>query len=244
MSAEPYALVLGVAQDGGHPQPGCRRACCLASGVTPHLTTCIAVVDEDRAWLLDAGPDFPRQLVAIDALGVTLAGVLLTHAHVGHYTGLMFLGREAMDASHLPVWAAPRMAAFLESNGPWDQLLAAGNIELRPVDRPIHLSPQVAATAFPVPHRDEYSETVGWRVDGPHHSLLYVPDTDSWDGWERPIEEHLETVDVALLDATFFSDDELPQRDQSVIARALATETFGFVPTWAERSIVTASTSA
>jgi pyrroloquinoline quinone biosynthesis protein B len=116
------------------------------------------------------------------------------------------------------------MASFLESNGPWDQLIAAGNIELRPVDRLIHISSQLQATAFPVPHRDEYSETVGWRVQGPRKSLLYVPDTDSWDGWEWPIEYHLANVDVALLDATFFSRDELPNRDQAAVTHPTVVE--------------------
>ncbi len=218
MAAEPYALVLGVAQDGGHPQPGCHQACCLGSEVRPHLTTCVAVIDDGRAWLLDAGPDFPHHLARIDALGVELAGVLLTHAHIGHYTGLVFLGREAMNTTQLPVWAAPGMSAFLASNGPWNQLITAGNIDLRQTDGTILLGSRLRAEAFQVPHRDEYSETVGWRVEGPGHSLLYVPDTDSWDGWDYPIEQHLVTVDVALLDATFFSSDELPDRDQAAIA--------------------------
>lgn len=224
MSAEPYALVLGVAQDGGHPQPGCLRDCCLGPDMKPHLTTCVAVVDEGRAWLLDAGPDFPHHLARIDALAVELAGVMLTHAHIGHYAGLMFLGREAMNAVKFPVWAAPRMSAFLAANGPWDQLITAGNIEIRQLNGPIALGAHMQAEAFTVPHRDEYSETVGWRVDGPHRSLLYVPDTDGWDGWERSIEEHLATVDLALLDATFFSPDELPDRDQAAIAHPTVVE--------------------
>ncbi len=224
MAADPYALVLGVAQDGGHPQPGCRRSCCCGSGMTPHLSTCVAAIDGDRAWLLDAGPDFPRHIAHIQASGIELAGVLLTHAHIGHYTGLMFLGREAMDTAGVPVWAAPRMAAFLQSNGPWDQLIAAGNIELAPIDEPILLGSQLEATALLVPHRDEYSETVGWRVEGPHRCLLYVPDTDGWEGWSAPIEEILATVDVALLDATFFSHDELPDRDQAAIGHPTVIE--------------------
>lgn len=221
--ATPHAVVLGIAQDGGHPQPGCRLPCCHGPGISPHLTTCIAVVDGDDAWLLDAGPDLPRHIGLLDSLDIAVAGILLTHAHMGHYTGLAFLGKEAMDTSGLPVWAAPRMAAFLESSGPWQQLLTAGNIDLRGLEGTIALSPLVTVAAFPVPHRDEYSETVGFRVSGPQATLLYVPDTDSWDGWETDIEEHLKAIDIAFVDGTFFSSDELPGRDIASIVHPTVT---------------------
>jgi pyrroloquinoline quinone biosynthesis protein B len=183
--------------------------------MVPHLTTCVAVIDNGRAWLLDAGPDFRQHLTRLRAEGLELAGVLLTHGHIGHYTGLMFLGREAMNTSAMPVWAAPRLADFLRTQGPWEQLVAGGNIALNVIagDRPIPLSDRVTVTAVPVPHRDEYSETVGFRVSGPDASLLYVPDTDSWEHWEVAIETHIESVEMALLDATFFDDAEVPHRD-------------------------------
>lgn len=192
--------------------------------MSPHLTTCLAIVDGNDGWLLDAGPDLPRHVGRLSERGITLAGILLTHAHIGHYTGLAMLGREAMDVADMPVWAAPRMAAFLQSNGPWDQLVKAGNISLRSVENSVHLSPRLSAAAFPVPHRDEYSETVGIRIAGPSASLLYVPDTDGWDGWETSIEEHLGNVDIAFLDGTFFSGDELPGRDMTAIAHPSVTD--------------------
>ena len=226
MSGTPYVQVLGVAQDGGHPQPGCRRDCCRGDRVQPHFTTCVAVVDAGDAWLLDAGPDFRSHLARLDAIGAQLAGILVTHGHIGHYTGLMFLGREAMNAESLPVWAAPRLADFLRHNGPWDQLVAAGNIDLRVIDiaEPIALSRNLQVEAFAVPHRDEYSETVGFRVSGPGGSVLYVPDTDTWDGWAEPIERHIRSVDVALLDATFYNTAELPGRDIAAIAHPLVID--------------------
>ena len=60
-----------------------------------------------------------------------LSGIFLTHAHMGHYTGLMWLGKEVMGAAKVPVHAMPRMAAYLRSNGPWSQLVKLENIELR-----------------------------------------------------------------------------------------------------------------
>ncbi len=220
----PYTVVLGVAQDGGHPQPGCRRSCC--AGATTHLTTCVAVFDEGRAWLLDAGPDFRMHLHRVEEHDADLAGILLTHAHIGHYTGLLYLGREAMDTTLLPVWAPARLADFITNNGPWEQLVAAGNIDLRVVEdgETFELSANVTVNAFTVPHRDEYSETVGYRVAGPNRAIIYVPDTDTWDGWDTSIEEHLDNCDVALLDATFFDADELPDRDLTRIAHPLVVD--------------------
>lgn len=226
MVVGPHALVLGVAQDGGHPQPGCHRDCCRSSETKRHLTTCVAVIDDGRAWLLDAGPDFREHLARLDTAGVELAGILLTHGHIGHYSGLMYLGREVMNMAGLPVWAAPRLADFLRTNGPWEQLTAGGNIDLRAIDlsATIELSDRLRVDAFDVPHRDEYSETVGFRVVGPTATLLYVPDTDGWEGWDPPIETYLSDVDIALLDATFFDGDELPGRDIREIAHPLVID--------------------
>ncbi|MDX2343074.1 MAG: MBL fold metallo-hydrolase, partial [Acidimicrobiia bacterium] len=156
------------------------------------MTTCVAIVDDGRAWLLDAGPDFRQHLAELNKADIELEGILLTHGHIGHYTGLMFLGREAMNTQSLPVWAAPRLAEFISSNGPWRQLVDGGNIDLRVLEPNVDLAltHQVSAMGFPVPHRDEYSETVGFSVTGPNHRVVYVPDTDSWDGWDTPIESY------------------------------------------------------
>ena len=226
MPGAPFVQVLGVAQDGGHPQPGCGRDCCRGARIRPHLTTCVAVVDGERAWLLDAGPDFPDHLARIEAVGAQLTGILVTHGHIGHYAGLMYLGREAMNTAHLPVWTAPRLAGFIANNGPWEQLVAAGNIDLRVIDprRPVVLSDTVRVEAFAVPHRDEYSETVGFQVSGPARSVLYVPDTEGWEDWEEPVETLIRSVNVALLDATFFDEEELPGRDLTTIAHPLVVD--------------------
>lgn len=224
MAPGPRVLVLGIAQDGGHPQPGCELPCCRGIDVKAHLTTCVAVIDGQRGWLLDAGPDFPQHLQRLNAAAVELAGIMLTHGHVGHYTGLMYLGREVMNTKALPVWAAPRLAAYLRGNGPWEQLAAVGNIELIEMRASVALTNSVRIEPFDVPHRDEYSETVGFRIVGPNASVLYVPDTDGWENWSPSVEERVGEVDVALLDATFFDADELPTRDFSEIGHPLVVD--------------------
>ena len=55
--------------------------------------------------------------------GNLIDGIFLTHAHIGHYTGLMYLGREGLGGNKIKVYALKRMASFLRKNGPWDQLI-------------------------------------------------------------------------------------------------------------------------
>ena len=110
--------VVGIAQDGGHPHPGCTRACCAAAWNDPrlaHLPASAVVGEADRRWLIDATPALPAQLYAA---GGTLEGVLLTHAHLGHYPGLLYLGREAMNTQGVELFAMPRMLDLLMSNQP------------------------------------------------------------------------------------------------------------------------------
>lgn len=219
---DPAALLLGLAQDAGRPQPGCARACCRDVD-TPGLPVALGLLDGPRRFLIDATPALPSQLAMLGGLD----GVLLTHAHMGHYTGLMYLGREALDTRRVPVWVMPRMRAFLEVNGPWDQLAALDNIALRDLADGVEvsLSDRLHVTPRLVPHRDEYSETVAFLVRAPSWRLLYLPDIDSWEGF--PLASVLAEVDVALLDGTFWDDQELRdlERDPSVIPHPRIVDT-------------------
>ncbi len=233
---DPWLVVLGTVQDGGAPQAGCTRDCCADPEIRRHVA-CLGIVDPmtSQRWIIDATPDFADQLRLLDRIAPAngnasgsagLAGILLTHAHIGHYTGLMHLGHEVMGASGVPVWAMPRMKAFLSSNGPWDQLVAFGNISLMELQagEPVRLNRRLAVTPILVPHRDEYSETVGFRIDGPGRSALYVPDIDKWERWDRQVEDLLAEVDVAWLDGTFYADGELPDRSMAAISHPFIVE--------------------
>src|SRR5262249_17169434 len=209
-------------------QAGCRKSCCT-SGRHERVAS-LGVVDpaSHRWWLIDATPDFPAQLAAMtmETPACSLAGVFLTHAHIGHYTGLMNLGREVMGTHGVPVWAMPRMREFLATNGPWGQLVKLGNIELRPLaaDSAITLGDSLRVTPFRVPHRDEYSETVGFRIEGPHGAVVYLPDIDKWERWDRRIEDTRARASVASLDGTFFDPSELPGRDMREIPHPFIVE--------------------
>ena len=236
-STGPFLVVLGVAQDGGFPQAGCWKSCCVRAWQDRKdgsLVSSLAIVDPagSRSWLIDATPDFPEQLHRLHRLGpdaapVALEGIFLTHAHTGHYTGLMHLGREAIGSSGTAVYAMPRMLEFLRTNGPWDQLVRLENISLRPLaaEKAVRLGAGISITPLLVPHRDEYSETVGYQIRGPERSALYIPDIDKWERWEVSLEGLIRQVDVAFLDGTFYSGDELPGRDLSEIPHPLIRET-------------------
>ncbi len=232
---KPFVVVLGVAQDAGYPQADCQKSCCRPAWEQPHrrrLVSCIAVVDpaSGQFWVVDATPDFPEQQHLVQNMlpgrPLKLAGIFLTHAHVGHYTGLMHLGREAMGTKGVPVYAMPRMGDFLKNNGPWSQLLALKNIELRNMkaDSVVLLNERLRVTPMLVPHRDEFSETVGFRIEGPGKSLLFIPDIDKWERWEQDINAVVGGVDFALLDGTFYQNGEIPGRDMSEIPHPFIEE--------------------
>jgi hypothetical protein len=234
----PFALVLGIAQDGGYPQTGCNRPDCVDAWRNPKLrqrVASLAIVDPQtrQRWIIDATPDFGSQLRTLDEVAPRvdksplLDGILLTHAHIGHYLGLAQLGREVLGARSIHVYAMPRMRDFLEHNGPWDQLVKLHNIEISTIADGVEvaLNGRIHVTPIRVPHRDEYSETVGFVIRGPSRSILWLPDIDKWERWSMPLESILARVDVAYIDGTFYDASELPGRDLREIPHPLITET-------------------
>ena len=215
-------IVLGIAQDAGIPHLSCQQQLCAAIRAgrrRAEKVSSLGLIDHvnNRAYVFDATPDFNAQVHALTG-GRPPDGIFLTHAHIGHYTGLMYLGRESVNARAVPVYATDRMLEFLDTNGPWSQLTALGNIERRPVehDRALALPGGVRITAFRVPHRDEYSDTVGYRIDGPRQSALFIPDIDRWEKWDRSIRELTDTVDLAFLDGTFSSPSEVNRNIEEI----------------------------
>ena len=229
-----YITLLGIAQDGGYPQAGCTEEHCLRhwrGEEDKRQVVSLGLTDQEseQNWMFEATPDFTRQLQQLQqASGIAnLSGIFLTHAHMGHYAGLLQLGREAMGAKGIPVYVMPRMKKFLETNAPWSQLVALGNIKLilMEQDHPIQLTPNLRVIPLQVPHRDEFSETVGFRVESTEKSLLFIPDIDKWPLWEKDIRAEVARVDVALLDATFYQEGELPNRNMSEIPHPFVEET-------------------
>ena len=218
--------VLGTLQDGGSPHMGCEKLCCAVQKSQDYVSS-IGVVGERQSFIFDATPDFVSQTNYLkEVSGHKSVAIFLTHAHMGHYTGLMHLGREAYNAVNTMVYAMPKMVHFLSKNGPWSQLVSLKNIALMPLqeNQTVFLDQSLSVTPLKVPHRDEYSETVGYLIKGKNKTALYVPDIDKWSKWNRSIVALVKKVDYAFLDGTFFADGELP-RPMSEVPHPFVSET-------------------
>lgn len=230
-----YITVLGVAQDGGYPHIGCKKVCCnnFYRGKNKRKSVVsLGLVDKKnkQKWLFEASPDMHTQLAELEQNHIKsstiIDGVFLTHAHIGHYTGLMYFGREAYGKKDVPVFVMPKMKTFLTNNGPWNQLVALKNIQLKKLqqDSTIILNKSLKVTPFLVPHRDEFSETVGYKIVGKNKSALFIPDINKWSKWKRSIIEEVKKVDYAFLDATFLNQFEV-KRAMSEVPHPFIEET-------------------
>ncbi|PJE47300.1 MAG: pyrroloquinoline quinone biosynthesis protein PqqB [Sediminibacterium sp.] len=235
LQAQTSIIVLGTIQDAGSPQIGCTKDCCKNLFNQPDHSRQVVSLGlynstKKISYLFEATPDISKQLRMLKEYSKTATdipnGVFLTHAHIGHYTGLMFLGKEAMSAKQLPVYAMPKMKSFLEQNGPWSQLVNQQNIQIQTLsdNQAIRLGDSISVTPLLVPHRDEYSETVGYIISGPSKKLLFIPDIDKWEKWSQNINHLIEKVDYALIDATFFDAAEINNRPISEIPHPFVTE--------------------
>ena len=229
---DPFIIVLGIAQDAGYPQIGCNKDCCKKywdKKMASQKVASLALGDPvtNQKWIFDATPDLTEQLHETDKFQAgNLSGIFLTHAHTGHYTGLMYLGREGLNAKEVAVYAMPRMYDFLKGNGPWSQLVSLRNIELKKVkaDSTIKLTDRIYVTPFLVPHRDEYSETVAYSIKTRSKSILFIPDIAKWQKWDRDIKQLVKQYDYLFLDGTFYKEDELPGRNMSEVPHPFIQE--------------------
>tara|TARA_X000001036_G_scaffold70051_1_gene61335 strand:- start:10861 stop:11769 length:909 start_codon:yes stop_codon:yes gene_type:complete len=233
----PFLVILGNVQDGGSPHIGCTKSCCALLWDNPdsqRKVTCLGLVDpvNEQSFLFEATPDFPKQLKALHMLSPFQNddipnGIFLTHAHIGHYSGLMYLGKEAFNSLQTAVFAMPKMQYFLQKNGPWNQLINEKNIEIQPLTNQVHfqINSLIKVKPFLVPHRDEYSETVGYQIEGPNKIALFIPDIDKWHKWDEDITQKIALVDYAFIDGSFFESNEINHRDISEIPHPFMRET-------------------
>tara|TARA_S200000501_G_scaffold43235_1_gene34999 strand:+ start:6874 stop:7794 length:921 start_codon:yes stop_codon:yes gene_type:complete len=224
-----YSLkILGVVQDGGLPHLGSNKLCCENYEKRRYVTSIMLINNENNeSYLFDASPDINEQLNFMgDRIKKDLKGIFLTHAHIGHYTGLMYFGREALNSKSINVYAMPRMKKFLENNGPWSQLVSLKNISIKEINNnsKFSIDPNVIIQPIEVPHRAEFSETVGYKIYGPNKTALFIPDIDKWYLWETSIVDEIMKVDYALIDATFYNSREINYRDISEIPHPFVIE--------------------
>lgn len=237
-------VILGNVQDAGSPHIACKKDCCKELFENPDHTRKVVslgliIPESKETYLFEATPDMPAQMKMLNELAPfehkeTPDGIFLTHAHIGHYSGLMYLGKEAMNADSVPVFCMPRMKEYLETNGPWSQLVSTGNIILDSADRcSMPLAYDSLGGKFRldycispkfVPHRDEYSETIGYHITNENKKILFIPDIDKWEKWDRDIKEEIKKVDYAFIDGTFYDGNELPGRDIKQIPHPFVIE--------------------
>lgn len=234
-SSKQYITVLGIAQDGGYPHIGCQKTCCqsIYKGLSKRKSVVsLGLIDKELngKWIFEATPDVSTQLADLEQNHLKkdnlIDGVFLTHGHIGHYTGLMYFGKEALGKKGTTVYAMPKMKNYLETSGPWSQLVELENIRIKELqqDSIVDLNSNVKVIPFLVPHRDEYSETVGYKIIGPKKAALFIPDIDKWQKWNRNIVEEVKHVDYAFVDATFFDANEV-KRPISEIPHPFIIET-------------------
>ena len=229
-SESDYIQVLGIVQDAGYPHIGCEKDCCEQVSPGDYFVSCLGLVDKtnNKRYLFDATPDIHNQINLLEKFtdANLIDGIFLTHAHIGHYTGLMYLGREWLGGKNIMVYALKRMVRFLTKNGPWDQLVKLNNISIQTISNKefVKLSENIFVIPIKVPHRDEYSETVGYKIIGKSKKILFIPDIDKWDEWENSIIEEVKLVDYAFIDGTFYNGLEL-NRDMREIPHPSIEET-------------------
>ncbi len=233
--ANQYITILGTAQDGGFPHIGCQKKCCddFYKGISPkQKVVSLGLIDKEaqQKFLFEATPDISTQLADLEKnhlkTRTIIDGVFITHAHMGHYAGLLYFGKEALGKKDIPVYAMPKMKNFLINNGPWSQLVTTKNIAFSNLrkDKVVQLNNSLKVTPFLVPHRDEFSETVGYKIEGKNKSALFIPDINKWSLWEKNIVEEVKKVDYAFLDATFFKEGEI-NRPMSEVPHPFIEET-------------------
>ncbi|MFD1779372.1 MBL fold metallo-hydrolase [Fredinandcohnia salidurans] len=236
--SEVILSVVGTAQDGGLPQANCFCENCKRAMEDPKYKRTAAslaiILPEENKWhLIEASPDLREQMARLQMRygleSKLMSSIFITHAHIGHYPGLMFLGKEAINSRKLPVMAGSKMKKLLEKDAPWSQLTALENIVVQEIkDRqPVSVSSEVTVTPVTVPHRNEFSETFAFWIKGPNKKVLFIPDIDRWEEWEIDIREAVKEADICFLDGTFHSPQDLANigRDYRQVPHPLMTET-------------------
>ena len=223
MPPHPKATILGIAQDGGVPQPGCNCATCAyyAEEKQQLSPTSIAVTDGDELHLFDVTRDLARQLLFIPRESQRITDVWLTHGHLGHIDGLGLFGKEAMGLVGIRLHVSETMLKLIQNTPRWNSMLEQGVFLPIPFDSDVtvKISSNLSIKPISVPHRDEFSDTHAFLIKGPDRTLLHLPDHDRWKttlvhvgmrsirDWFRQLQ-----ADVVLLDGTFWSDEEISRQ--------------------------------
>ncbi len=220
--------VLGSAAGGGLPQWNCGCENCVRaragdSDVPPRSQPSVAVSADGVRWsLINGSPDVREQLARFPGLhprpgtrDIPLDTILVTNADLDHVLGLLVL-RESLPYRIVSTpWIRD---AVLEHNAAWRLLEPAWGASK--LDQPIRLDRDglLEARFFPAPGKvpiwlsqlasNSPEATCGVRITDTRtgRRLVYAPGSKTLDAGTLA---ELEAADLAFVDGTFFTPDEL-----------------------------------
>ncbi|HBO57278.1 MAG TPA: pyrroloquinoline quinone biosynthesis protein PqqB [Opitutae bacterium] len=236
--------VLGRAQDAGVPHIGCTKECCknARSAQKTEMQACLGVHDTktNKLVLIEATPSIEKQVSLLHRLsGVTnkkpfIDALLMTHAHIGHYGGLLLLGKEAALTNKIPTFITSNFSKFLQGNAPWSDLISNQNLAINNIEPNTKFEPisDLFIEAIHVPHRKDHTDTVAFKIYGENKSVLFMPDIDYIEGHEHLIGD----VDIAFIDGTFYDSNEIPNRSISTIPHPLICDTMNHLQEYAKKT--------
>jgi pyrroloquinoline quinone biosynthesis protein B len=210
--------ILGSGQDAGIPHTGCYCDVCTKARKDikyRRFGPSIALLDKKGGfcYFIDASPDFKYQLDMVkgdvDKIKrkgkIPVSGILLTHAHFGHCSGLWRLGLEALDEKNLLLFCTPKMGQLLQNNYPFNLLVQRKNIKIKEIQPNEEFELEgFECIPIQVPHRNEAADTVGYIIKSKKRTI-YLPDIDYW---TDTVIDEIRTADIAIIDGTFHSKDE------------------------------------
>ena len=229
-------VLLGIAQDGGRPQAGCSKSCCIGLGPNEHsFPTSLGIIGQDKLHIIDVTRSLGNQLQYLD--NRVPDEVWLTHAHIGHIDGLGLFGRETMNVKGAKLHVSKLMLELINQTPHWQIMIQQGVFSIDVINNgESRQSTGFSITPILVPHRGELSDTHAFIIRGDNKSLLYLPDHDSWDETlslygMNTIREWLASLqaDIALIDGTFWSYNELSERSQQVYSHPPIKQTIGML---------------
>jgi pyrroloquinoline quinone biosynthesis protein B len=233
--------ILGSAAGGGVPQWNCSCPNCAAArrGERPCRSQSSFAISADgkRWWLVNVSPDVAAQIEAFAPLqpnetrGTPIAGFLITDANVDHLGGLAVLRQDGDH--HFELYSSatvravaktqPAFAPFAGAPHHWHTVASDESFVL---DERLHV--RVVAVPGLTPgydgRRAVIDAVVAYEIGdaGGTSSVLFAP---VFAAFEAPLREAVSRCDLALLDGSFWSDDEL-----SELGVAKAAQSLGHLP--------------
>ncbi|MFB6245596.1 MAG: MBL fold metallo-hydrolase [Candidatus Nanohaloarchaea archaeon] len=204
--------VLGSAQDGGTPHLGCDCEFCERTREDPTIHGLISSIMIEKSegsgrYLVEATPNIMMQIGS-----KYVDGLFVPHARLGTLGGIEFFGEEGMDADNLAVYCNPDVKHHLMNNDPYRRLIDRGNIST--MDFCDGDSEQIgdgSIKALTMDHPHLGHDTTAYRIRGSERTLFYLPDINDW---TPAIKREIEDADLAIIDGTFWSRDEIDRYDE------------------------------